>query len=390
MQNTFNRSFLGNELNAPAHFLGKFLLFDVIYQKGLTFQEKNNINEIFKISFKSALSSDTLEKIKSLNPELTKNLIIFGNPPYAVSSSNKDSWIYDLMREYAVKEPNLTRLYDDYVKFFRMSQWLINHQKKGILAFITNRKYLDGKIFYGMRKSMLESFDTIYIIDLFGDIRNVKEFGQKTNTNIFNIQTGVCIGFFIKKNEKNRKNKKKSNKMARIFYFGIKGSIEQIKLQMTKTFDDYPFIELYPQSPKFYFIPVKLKTELIKIWNNQCVPITDCFQKTSRAMISSRDHFMIHVDEKPLKENINLLRNRDFVKLRNNRRIGQKFDEILENEELLSSFNFSEMESSIIPLNYRPFDIRHGIFYTINRKCGKSIILDYLNKSLIQNLIFSL
>jgi predicted helicase len=89
---------------------------------------------------------------------------------------------------------------------------------------------------------------------------------------------------------------------------------------------------------------------------------------------------MIHIDKKPLKENISSLMNKDFKHLRSNGRIKQKFDEILENKEILSSFDFSEMESSIIPLNYRPFDVRHGIFYTINRKCGKSIILDYLNK----------
>ena len=221
----------------------------------------------------------------------------------------------------------------------------------------------------------------IYIIDLFGDIRNIKDTGEKTSTNIFGIQTGVCIGFFVKNIKKNERNDKKSNKLARVFYLGVKGSLNLIKSQLNNPFEKLPFIELSPQSPKFYFIPVELDTDLRKIWNDQCIPITDCFQKTSRAMISSRDRFMIHIDKKPLKENITCLKNRDFDRLRSNERIGQKFDKILENEEIISSFNLNEMESSIISLNYRPFDIRHGIFYTINRKCGKSIILDYLNKS---------
>ncbi|MHA1560547.1 MAG: type ISP restriction/modification enzyme [Promethearchaeota archaeon] len=371
---SFNNSFLGNELNPPAYFLGKFLLLDSLKPEELGY---NNLGENFSVFFKSALSPDILKEIKYKTQESNKELVIFGNPPYAVSSSNKDPWTYELMKAYSVKEPNLTRLYDDYVKFLRLGQWLLEQQKRGILAFITNRKYLDGKIFYGMRQSMLKSFDTIYIIDLFGDIRNIKDTGKKPNTNIFNIQTGVCIGFFVKDIEKNEK---KSNKLARVFYMGIKGSLEQIKSQLNIPFEKFPFIELSPHSPKFYFIPVELENDLKKIWYEQCIPITDCFQKTSRAMISSRDRFMIHVDKKSLKENINSLKNSDFKQLRSKGRIKQKFDEILENEEILSSFNFSEMESSIIPLNYRPFDIRHGIFYTINRKCGKSIILDYLNK----------
>ena len=67
-------------------------------------------------------------------------------------------------------------------------------------------------------------------------------------------------------------------------------------------------------------------------------------------MISSRDRFMIHVDKKALKENITSLKNKDFDTLRLNGRIGQKFDEILENEDILSSFNFKGMESSIFLL----------------------------------------
>ncbi len=368
---SFINSFLGNELNPPAYFLGKFLLLDSLIQSGL---DIHNLDENFSVFFNSALSPDILKEIKYKTQESNKPLVIFGNPPYSVSSSNKDPWIYELMKDYSVKEPNLTRLYDDYVKFLRLGQWLLEQQKRGILAFITNRKYLDGKIFYGMRQSMLKSFDMIYIVDLFGDIRNIKDGGEKTDTNIFGIQTGVCIGFFVKKNEKIEK------KLARVFYLGIKGSLEQIKSQLNKPFEKFPFIELSPHSPKFYLVPLELENDLKNIWNNQCIPIYECFQKTSRAMISSRDRFMIHVDKKPLKDNITSLKNRDFKHLRSKGRLKQQFDKILENEDIISSFNFGEMESSIIHLNYRPFDIRHGIFYTINRKCGKSIILDYLNK----------
>jgi predicted helicase len=61
-----------------------------------------------------------------------------------------------------LQEKNSKWLGDDYVKFFRFSEHIINKNKEGILAFVSNNSYLDNPTFRGMRASLLRSFDKIY------------------------------------------------------------------------------------------------------------------------------------------------------------------------------------------------------------------------------------
>ena len=54
--------------------------------------------------------------------------------------------------------------------------------------------------FDGMRKHLADDFDAIYILDLGGNVRkNTKLSGTKHN--VFGIQVGVSINFFVKKRD---------------------------------------------------------------------------------------------------------------------------------------------------------------------------------------------
>ena len=132
-------------------------------------------------------------------------MVILGNPPYAGHSANKGQWINRLLDTYKVDCPELKKpgqakwLSDDYVKFIRLAQWHIEQAGYGILAFITNHSYLDNPTFRGMRRSLLQSFDDIYILDLHGNSKKREQApGGSTDENIFNIQQGVAISIFIK------------------------------------------------------------------------------------------------------------------------------------------------------------------------------------------------
>ncbi|MHA1672820.1 MAG: type ISP restriction/modification enzyme, partial [Promethearchaeota archaeon] len=384
--NTWNNQFFGNEINPAAYFLGKFVLesqFSQLPQHLQLSPHSQNSKESamfpLKISFENALSPnfyESLQKLTGANSNLPrKPLLIVGNPPYAVSSANKGDWISDLMKKYAVPEPNITRLYDDYVKFFRYSDWLLEQHGSGIIALITNRKFLDGKIFYGFRKAMNKTYDKIIIVDLMGDSRNVKH--ADAGDNVFNIQTGVCISFFCKFAE-NHKKKKKIPKENYIQYTSITGTQSQIQAQLNQDFHNIKFEHINPISPHYRYLPIGIPPDLMKLWQHNGIPITQFFEKTSRAMISSRDRFMIHHSRRGLLNNIDSLEKRDFQRLRKLKRIRKNYDPILENETVLKKFSFKDMKASILPINYRPLDIRHTIFTTINQRCGKSIILDHI------------
>ena len=70
----------------------------------------------------------------------------------------------------------------------------------GVLAFITNRSFIESRTFDGFRKAVEQEFNEIYVVDLGGDVRaNPKLSGTKHN--VFGIQTGVAISFLVKRHK---------------------------------------------------------------------------------------------------------------------------------------------------------------------------------------------
>jgi len=88
------------------------------------------------------------------------------------------------------------KLSDPYVKAIRWASDRIGEE--GVVAFVTNNGFLDGVAFDGMRKRLAEEFDAIYILDLGGNVRKNPKLSGTTH-NVFGIQVGVSINFFIKK-----------------------------------------------------------------------------------------------------------------------------------------------------------------------------------------------
>ena len=135
--------------------------------------------------------------------------VIIGNPPYNDQQSN---WYDDnpnrqypvidkRIRDTYVKESTAQRThqYDMYKRFIRWASDRLADD--GIIGFITNRAYLDTRQDDGFRRLAAQEFTDIYVLDLGSDVRrNPKISG--TAHNVFGIQTGVAIGFFVR--EKSR------------------------------------------------------------------------------------------------------------------------------------------------------------------------------------------
>ena len=168
-----------------------------------------NIPGIGSLSEESRLAG----KVKKEEPIL----VIMGNPPYSGISSNKNEWTEKLLKEdldgaqsyYKVDGKPLGErklwLQDDYVKFLRFAQWKIQKAGKGIVAMITNHSYLDNPTFRGMRQSLMNTFDKIYILDLHGNsLKKETTPGGGKDENVFDIRTGVAITFFVKFHKSNK------------------------------------------------------------------------------------------------------------------------------------------------------------------------------------------
>ncbi|MFH1007245.1 MAG: N-6 DNA methylase, partial [Candidatus Latescibacterota bacterium] len=143
-------------------------------------------------------------KVKKEQPVL----VILGNPPYSGISTNKGDWITGLIENYKYvdgKHFGETKhwLQDDYVKFLRFAQWKIDEAGEGVLGFITNHSYLDNPTFRGMRQSLMNSFDEMYILDLHGNsLKKERCPDGSKDENVFDIRQGVAIAIFIKNRHK--------------------------------------------------------------------------------------------------------------------------------------------------------------------------------------------
>lgn len=152
----------------------------------------------------------------------TPVMCIIGNPPYAISSSNKGDWIQNLLIDYK-KNLNERKINidDDYIKFIRYGQYFIDKNDSGILAYISSNSFLDGVTHRQMRKNLLESFDSIYIIDLHGNSKKKEQSPDgSVDQNVFDIMTGVSINIFIKNKTK------KAKSLGNVFHSDVYGTRE--------------------------------------------------------------------------------------------------------------------------------------------------------------------
>ncbi|WP_290725421.1 type ISP restriction/modification enzyme [Fibrobacter sp. UBA2449] len=193
----------------------------------------------------------------------TPVMVMIGNPPYSVSSSNKSAWIQELSETYKknLNEKNIQPLSDDYIKFIRLGHYYVEKNGEGILAYISNNSFIDGIIHRQMRKALMETFDEIYILDLHGDTRKKETaFDGDKDENVFDIMQGVSINIFIKKKQsvilsEARKGEVEGS-LARVYHYELFGKrFEKYAFLANTSFSDVPWEELIPKGPQFFFVP---------------------------------------------------------------------------------------------------------------------------------------
>lgn len=143
-------------------------------------------------------------RIKSEQPILA----ITGNPPYRRLREGENEtlvgrWLDRIWDD--LKEPvrdaghgnQLNTFPELSVAFWRWAIWKLfeaeNAPGRGVVAFITNRKFLTGWPYAGLRKMMRERFDRIEIVDLRGDVRLGEPAGVGGDQGVFDIQLGTAI-----------------------------------------------------------------------------------------------------------------------------------------------------------------------------------------------------
>ena len=152
----------------------------------------------------AGLSDENVARVKRQNQR--KISVIIGNPPYNANQANENDnnknreypRIDELIKSSYIRlsTAQKTKVYDMYARFFRWASDRMHDD--GVLAFVTNRSFIESRTFDGFRRAVAQEFAEIYVVDLGGDVRaNPKLSGTKHN--VFGIQTGVAISFFVKR-----------------------------------------------------------------------------------------------------------------------------------------------------------------------------------------------
>ena len=186
----------------------------------------------------------------------TPVMVMIGNPPYSVSSSNKGEWIQNLLLDYKknLNEKKIN-LDDDYIKFIRLAHYYVEKNGEGIVAYISNNSFIDGITHRQMRFSLLQTFDEIYVLNLHGDSRKMEKApdGRK-DENVFDIMQGVSISIFVKKGSIVANETIQS--IAKVYHYELFGKrVEKYHYLKTHSIKDVPWQELNLQAPQYFFVP---------------------------------------------------------------------------------------------------------------------------------------
>jgi predicted helicase len=201
-----------------------------------------------QIDMFTSISEENTKRIKKQNDR--KIAVVIGNPPYNANQLNEndnnknreypeiDKRIKDTFIHYSTAQK--TKVYDMYARFYR---WAMDRlDNNGIIAYITNRSFIDSRTFDGFRKCIQNDFDFAYIIDTKSDVRaNPKIAG--TTHNVFGIQTGVAIMLLVRKANRDKK------AQCNIQYFTLTDEMrkeEKLQWFAENNIKEIPFTHIQP------------------------------------------------------------------------------------------------------------------------------------------------
>jgi len=341
------------------------------------------MDELFQTSLPGM---STLSRESHLAARIKKELpvtVIIGNPPYSGHSMNSSdtfipgmgetyktkliktkTWIGEKIEDYkrmdghSLDEKNMKWLQDDYVKFIRFAQHKIESNGEGIVAFITNHGYLDNPTFRGMRRSLMETFNEIYILDLHGNILKKEKCPDgSADENVFDIRQGVAISFFVKI--------KGSSSECKVFHSDMWGTREWKYEKLVE--EDISTIQWESITPWWEYYLFKPgpggSSSTHPSEYLQFHKVTDIFPLYSVGIITARDDLTIHDTPEEVEETI-----KDFVSMKPvEARFQYKLGEDTRDwsiEQAQEDLRMSGIDKkNIVPILYRPFDLRYT-YYT--------------------------
>lgn len=292
----------------------------------------------------------------------TPILAIIGNPPWPRKSANpsrrkggKLTFIGNLIEDYKKVdgEPfddNFQPLQADYVKFIRWAQWRIEKNGEGVIGYVVRDSFLNGEAFRGMRQSLINSFNIIYLFNIHGNpfAKEAIPDGEK-DENVFEIQQGVSILLCVKKRD--------DLTPAKVCYADMWGTRkEKYQTLLDTDVQNTDWEKLRPKSPRYLFVPRQIEQKREKEYKKGWA-ISDIFSQGLTGLFTGQDELAIQRTSELAHNIVN-----DFVSLSETEiRQKHKLDEKDKKDWTVKAAqsdlkNLSTTEEHITPICYRPFD----------------------------------
>jgi len=303
-------------------------------------------------------------------------MVVMGNPPYRGITANKglgniEEYKYVDGEHFGERKHSLN---DDYVKFIRLGQVFVDKNGEGILAYISNHKFIENPTFRGMRQNLMRSFDKIYILDLHGDSKIEKGVcpdGSK-DENVFDIQQGVSINIFIKTGRKSK------DAMAKIYHYDLYGKRQEKYNFLSNTkFSDVPFALVKPITP-YYFLKPRNESNLTEY--EQGFRVDELIPLNSFGFLTANDPLNISFTEHEQEEKINDLLTMEESEWR------EKYNRPRDSRDWTFSTakqDANKYKQNICSVSYRPFDTRYTCYSGMSRGLyaspQKKIMQQFLN-----------
>lgn len=287
----------------------------------------------------------------------TRFTVVIGNPPYSGISSNMSDYAQRIVDAYRIADGAALNekkvwLQDDYVKFIRKAQTIIESSGVGVFGYITNHGYFDNPTFRGMRQSLMGTFQRLRLLDLHGNANKKEQSPDGSeDKNVFDIRQGVAVCL--------------ANRG------GGAGSIGHAELWGTREFKyawlvehdvgDTKFSTLTPDSPFYLFEPQNTHS---RAEYNAGIPITEAFPFNVSGIVTARDGFVIGFEDDEIRQRIQKFLDPQF----SDTEIKEEFD-LNENyawrvsgarNELRADKGWEKLFKDIL---YRPFDSRRIVYH---------------------------
>ena len=184
-------------------------------------------------------------------------LVVMGNPPYSKAGYNREPEIERLFQPWKTVdgkpiEEAIIALNDDYLKFFRWAVWKVLEQPgapgHGIVAFVSNHGFINGRIHRGVRKALLDAFDEIWVFNLHGNQRLWVK-GVVDEKVFPDVQQGIALTVLVRRSGEHAGR-------ATVHHRGMRGTREEKYAAAAALRLDAPgWTEVEPTAPYYSFAP---------------------------------------------------------------------------------------------------------------------------------------